>query len=84
MKGSDFVFNYVDRLCYRFHKATLNCCERQKNITINPKHGGDECFQYVVTIRLNYEKILNYSKIMASIEIFIKHNSWTKINVRSG
>ena len=30
---------------------------KKKKATINPKNTDDKCFQYVVTVALNYEEI---------------------------
>ena len=30
---------------------------KKKNVTINPKHTDDKCFQYAVTVALHYEEI---------------------------
>ena len=51
MKGSEFVFDSVDLLHYKLHKKSVN-----KKVTINPKN-NDKCFQYVVTVELNLNKL---------------------------
>ena len=47
MKGSEFIYDYVDRLYYNCHKVTLNCGGsyieslyylKTKKVFINPKH----------------------------------------------
>ena len=35
---------------------TLKFCRLDKKPTINPKNDDDKCFQYAVTVLLNYEK----------------------------
>ena len=30
---------------------------KNKNTTINPKNNDDKCFQYALTVALNYEQI---------------------------
>ena len=67
MKSSEFVFNYVHLLYYKHHKINQNCGGlyidptdwiKNKKATINPINKKDnKCFQYVVTVALNHEKI---------------------------
>ena len=66
MKGSDFVFYYVESLNYIFHKIYLKRCGsyietpewiKKKKATINVENEDDKCFQYSVTVALNYNKI---------------------------
>ena len=67
MKESEFVFDYVNLLCYKFHKINPNCGGSNtdspnwikiKNVTINFINKKDnKCFQYAVTVALNYEEI---------------------------
>ena len=57
MIGSEFVFNSVDLLYYKFHKISLNrgrsyidspkWLKNKKAIT-NPKSNDDKCFQYAL------------------------------------
>ena len=62
MRGSKFVFDSVDLLHSDLHKislnkSVLNCPKwlKNKKATINPKNNDDKCFQYVVTVVLNYK-----------------------------
>ena len=66
MRGSDFVFDYVESLNYIFHKIDLKRCGsyietliwiKNKKVTINFKNKDNKCFQYSLTIPLNFEKI---------------------------
>ena len=59
MKGSKFAIDYVQLLCYKFHKINPNhygsYIDWMKNIkaTINPIDKKDnKCFQYAVTVEL--------------------------------
>ena len=66
MINSEFVFNYVKSLYYKCHKINLNRggsyidspdCIKNKKVTINPINKKDnKCFQYVITVRLNYKE----------------------------
>ena len=65
-KGSKFIFAYVQLLYYKSHKINLNRGGlyinfpdwiKNKKATINPINQKDsKCFQYVVTVALNYEE----------------------------
>ena len=66
MRGSEFVFNYVQLLYYKCHRITFNRGGsyidfpdwiKNKKVTINPIHKKDKCFQYAVIVALNYEEI---------------------------
>ena len=67
MKVIVFVFDYVHLLYYKCHRINLSCDGsyvdspdwiKNKKTTINPINKIDKkCFQYVVTIALNYEEI---------------------------
>ena len=63
MKGSEFIFDSVDVLYYDLNKIRLNKAGSYKNssewlknkkATINPKNNDDKCFQYALTVTLNY------------------------------
>ena len=66
--GSEFVFAGINALYYDLNKISLNRIgsyiksERwleEKQATINPQNKDNKCFQYALTIALNYEKINN-------------------------
>ena len=67
MKGSDFVFNYVQLLYYKCHKINPNRCGsyivspdwiKNQKATTNPINKKDnKCFQYAVAVTLNHEEI---------------------------
>ena len=57
MIGSEFVFDSVDLLNYKFHKISLNRGRsyidsprwlKNKKATTNPKSNDDKCFQYAL------------------------------------
>ena len=65
VKESDFVFDNVDLLLYKLHKISLNRGGsyinspewlKNKKATVNPKNKDDKCFQYALTVALNYQK----------------------------
>ena len=64
MKGSESVDSGL--LEYKLNKISLNRGGsytdsrewlKNKKATINPKNNDDNCFQYALTIALNYENI---------------------------
>ena len=66
MRGSEFVFDSIDLLYYHLQKIGLKRdwsyidspeWHKKKKATINPKNNNDNCFQYALTVALNYLKI---------------------------
>lgn len=70
MKGSEFIFDFVDPLYYSLYKITLNCggsntelpnwLQNEKAFT-NPRNGDNKCFKYAIAVALNYEEIPSQS-----------------------
>ena len=67
--GSNFVFDIVDLLAVHIHKTNLKRGKSyikspewilNKRATINPKNKDNKCFQYSVTVALNYQNIENH------------------------
>ena len=93
MEGSEFVFGSVNSLCYDLNKTSLDRggshIESQKWIsakkaTINPQNKKDDkCFQYVLTVALNYEKINNHQHRISKIKHFINQYNWNDIDFPS-
>ena len=66
MRGSDFVFDWINLLHYKSHKRNFKQggsyidspdWTKKKDATINLKNEDNECFQHLATIALNHEKI---------------------------
>ena len=67
MRGSDFIFDFVELLYYKCHKINLNRGGsyidfldwiKNKKVLINLINKNDnKCFQYAITVALNYEEI---------------------------
>ena len=55
MRGSDFILDYVQLLYYKCHKITLD--KKQKSINKSYYKKDNKCFQYAITVALNYEEI---------------------------
>ena len=66
-RGSDFIFEIVELLDYKLHKTSLKRGGlyvespewlKIERATINPKNKKDDkCFQYALTLSLNYDEI---------------------------
>ena len=66
VRGSEFGFDGVNLLYYDFNRISLNRgrsyiepakCIKDKRSIINPKNNNYKCFQYAITVALNYDKI---------------------------
>ena len=71
MRGNEFVFDYLHLLYYKCHRINFNrgglyidSADWIKNKkAINPMNKKDnKCFQYAVTIALNYQEIKKIHK----------------------
>ena len=93
MKGSKFVFDYVQLLYYKCHRINPSCGGsyidspgwiKNKKATINPINKKDnKCFQYTVTVVLNYEKIKKDNQRIIKIKPFTNRYIWGGINFPS-
>ena len=88
-KGNEFVFDYAHLMYYKCHKINPNCGGSyihspdwlKSNATINPINKKDnKCFQYPVTVTLNYEEIGNNSEKITISKPFINKYKWEGIN----
>ena len=79
MRGSNFYFDSVDSLYYDLNKISLNRGGsyidspewlKNKKATINPKNNDDNCFQYALTVALDYKQIKSHSERMSNIKPF--------------
>ena len=93
MRGSEFVFNYVQLLYYKCHKRNLNRGGsyidspdwiKSKKATINSINKKDnKCFQYAVTALLNYGEINKDPQRITKIKPFLNKHNWGGINYLS-
>ena len=92
MRGSDFVFDYLESLNYIFHKIDIKRSGsytevpkwiNNKKASINPQNKDDKCFQYAVKIALNYDMIENHPERLNNVKPFINQYDWTDINFPS-
>ena len=80
MRGSEFAYDSVDELYYILNKVSLSRGGsyidspkwlKNKMATINPKNNDDKCFQYALTVTINYEKFKKDLQIIPKIKAFI-------------
>ena len=53
---------------------------RNKRATKNLMNGDDNCFQYALTVALNYKNIENHPERIPNIKPFIDKYNWKDIN----
>ena len=83
MRGSDFIFDSVRLFYYECHKINFQHGgsyidspdwikrKKKKSTTINLKNTDDKCFQYAVTVALNYGEIQKECQILNHLYINI-------------
>ena len=86
IKESSYIFERIDLLEYNLHKISLNRGSsyiespewlHNKGVTINPKNTKDNnCFQYAITARLNYQNTDCHPKRISKIKPFINNYNW--------
>ena len=92
MKRRDFIFDSVQLMYYKCHK--LNFIRdglyidspdwiKKKKPAINPKNTDDKCFQYAVTVALNFEEIESHPERVSNIKPFINKSNWEGTNCPS-
>ena len=90
MRGSEFVYDSVDALYYNLNKVSfsrggsyIDSPKRLKNkkATINPKNNDGKCFQYALTVALNYKQIKDLPERISNIKPFIDQYNWKKIHI---
>ena len=90
MRGKEFIFDRVDALYYNRNKISLSrrgsCTDapkwlKNKKATINPKNNDDKCFQYALTVALNYEQIKNNPERIS--KLIIDQCNWKEIDFPS-
>ena len=92
MRGSDFIPDSIDLLYYHLQKIGLKRGRSNidspkwlkiKKTTINPKNNDDKCFQYALTVALNYQNLKNNSERMPNLKPFINRYDWKEIDFTS-
>ena len=92
VRGSEFIFDSVDALYYNLNKVSLSRGGSyidspkwlaNKKATVNPKNNDDKCFQYALTVALNYQQIKDHSERISKIKPFIDQYNWKEIDFSS-
>ena len=92
MKGSDFPFDGINYLYYDLNKITISKGGsykdspkwlKNKKSTINPKNNDYKCFQYAITLALNYDKIGRNPQRISKMKPFIENYNWKDIDFPS-
>ena len=52
---------------------------KNKRATVNPKNNDDKCFQYALTVALNYEQIKDHPERISKNKPFIDKYNWKEI-----
>ena len=77
---------------YHLHKISLKRgrshvdsakWQRNKKATINPKNNDNNCFQYALTVALNYQNVKKDPKRISKIKPFINQYNWKEIDFPS-
>ena len=80
MRGSEFVYDSIDVLCYNLNKVSLSRGGsyidspkwlKNKKSTINPKNKDDKCFQYALTVAWNSEKFKKIHKEYQKLSLLL-------------
>ena len=88
----EFEFDGVYLLYYDFNKTSLNRGAsdiesakwiKDKKSTINPKNNHYKCFQYALTVVLNYNKTNKNPQRVSKIKLFIDQYNWNDIDFPS-
>ena len=92
MKGSDFVYRGINYFYYDLNRVSI--CKggsyiespkwlKDKKATVNKKNDDFKCFQYAITLALNFDKISNHPERVAKVKSFIDNYNWNNINFPS-
>ena len=88
IRGSEFVRDSIDLFYYHLQKICFKSGEsyidslkwlKNKKARINPKNKDDKCFQYALTVALNYKQIKNHSERISNLKPFIDQYNWKGI-----
>ena len=92
-RGSELIHENVGLSHYIFQKISLQRGGshvdspewlKNKRATTNPKNKNcDNCFQYVITVVLNYQNIVRDYRGMSKIRPFINQDKWKEIGFPS-
>ena len=92
MRGSQFVRDSIDLLYYHLQKISLKRARsyidslkqlKNKRATIIPKNNDNNCFQYALTVALNYQNIKKVLQKISKFKPFIDQYNWKEIDFPS-
>ena len=93
MRASNFTFDNVDLLYYHLQKTDLRRTRssyidfpkwlKSKKATVNPKNNDNNCFQYALTVALNYQNFKKDPQKISKTKPFIIQYDWKGINFPS-
>ena len=92
MRESEFAYDSVDTLYYNLNKVSLSRGGsyidspkwlKNKKATINPKNKDEKCFQYALTVALNYEQIEDHPERISKLKSFTDKCNWKEIDFPS-
>ena len=93
MRGSEFVPDSIDLLYYKLQKTNLSRKGssyidspkwlKNKKATINPKNNDNNCFQYALTVALNYQNTKKDPQKILKIQPFINRYNLKEIDFLS-
>ena len=92
IRGSYFIYDAVQLMYYKCHKVNFKCGGsyidspvwiKKKKATINSKNTDDKCFQYALTVALNYEEMKWSPEKVSNTKPFINKYNWKGINYPS-
>ena len=87
MRRSEFIFDSVDLLYYNLQKISLNkkglSYIHSTKLTINLKNNDNNCFQYALTVALNYQNIKKDLQRISKLKPFINQYNWKELDFPS-
>ena len=92
MMGSSFIRDSIDLLYYHLQKISLKRARsyidslkqlKNKRATIIPKNNDNNCFQYALTVALNYQNIKKVLQKISKFKPFIGQYNWKEIDFPS-
>ena len=92
MRGSEFIFDSVNLLYYHLQRISFKRGGsyvdsqkwlKNKQATINPKNNDNNCFQYALTVALNYQNIKKDLQKISKFKPFIDQYNWKEIDFPS-
>ena len=91
MRGSDFIFDSVQLIYFKWNKVNFKWCSyndsprwlKNKKSAINPKNEDGKYAQYAATVALNFWKNWTITRKSFNIKPFVNKCNWEGINYPS-